>query len=278
MRKINKYLAVMITVLMFFSASTPSASALCTSVMNKSICENGVSTNCKNKNFDLISICLNSKNTSKKALCSNFIYTKELLNKRLISLKLCNKTNTGDCVQSGANCAQSDSDCIKEDTEKTTYDNREDSEPEKNTDTGDKTNNNPEEGNIDKVDYVINEYEREVVRLVNEIRASYGLNNLEINEKLSNVARIKSQDMKDNGYFSHTSPIYGSPFDMMKNFGISYRAAGENIAMGYSTPKAVVDAWMNSKGHRENILKPSFTQIGVGYVSSGNYWTQMFIG
>ena len=92
------------------------------------------------------------------------------------------------------------------------------------------------------------------------------------------MARYKSQDMKDNNYFSHTSPVYGSPFDMMKNFGINYRTAAENIAKGQATPQAVVNAWMNSSGHRANILNPSFTKIGVGYVQSGNYRTQMFIG
>jgi uncharacterized protein YkwD len=83
--------------------------------------------------------------------------------------------------------------------------------------------------------------------------------------------------MRDKGYFSHTSPTYGSPFNMLKSFGISYKSAGENIARGYTTPKAVVDGWMNSPGHRANILNSSFTEIGVGY-ASGNYWTQMFIG
>ena len=84
--------------------------------------------------------------------------------------------------------------------------------------------------------------------------------------------------MHDLGYFSHTSPTYGSPFDMMKSFGISYRAAGENIAKGQTTPAAVVNAWWNSEGHRQNMLNASFTQIGVGYVADGKYWTQMFIG
>ena len=79
-------------------------------------------------------------------------------------------------------------------------------------------------------------------------------------------------------YFSHTSPTYGSPFQMMKAFGLSYRTAGENIAYGQRTPQEVVNAWMNSSGHRANILNSSYTQIGVGYVANGNYWTQMFIG
>lgn len=120
-------------------------------------------------------------------------------------------------------------------------------------------------------------YEKEVVRLVNDIRLQNGLNALSENWELSRVARIKSQDMKDNNYFSHTSPVYGTPFQMIKNFGISYRSAGENIAKGQQTPQAVVNAWMNSSGHRANILNPSYTQIGVGYVAGGKYWTQMFI-
>lgn len=121
-------------------------------------------------------------------------------------------------------------------------------------------------------------YEKEVVRLVNEIRAQNGLKELTYNWELSRVARYKSQDMKDNRYFSHTSPVYGSPFQMMKDFGITYRSAGENIARGQASPRAVVNAWMNSSGHRANILSASFTQIGVGYVADGDYWTQMFIG
>ena len=132
--------------------------------------------------------------------------------------------------------------------------------------------------NIPTTDSSVLSYEKEVVRLVNEIRAKNGLRSLEQDWQLSRVARIKSQDMKDNRYFSHTSPTYGSPFQMMKSFGITYRSAGENIAKGYRTPQAVVDGWMNSTGHRANILNSSFTHIGVGYVESGNYWTQMFIG
>ena len=132
--------------------------------------------------------------------------------------------------------------------------------------------------NIPTTDSTVLDYEMEVIRLVNEIRVQNGLNELTYDWELSRVARYKSQDMKDNKYFSHTSPTYGSPFDMIKNFGITYRSAGENIAMGYKTPQAVVDGWMNSPGHRGNILNSSFTHIGVGYVSSGNYWTQMFIG
>ena len=131
--------------------------------------------------------------------------------------------------------------------------------------------------NIPQNDTSVTNYEQEVVRLVNEIRAKNGLGSLTYDWELSRVARYKSQDMKDKNYFSHTSPTYGSPYQMMQQFGITYRTAGENIAKGYASPQAVVNAWMNSPGHRANILNASYTRIGVGYVASGNYWTQMFI-
>ncbi len=131
---------------------------------------------------------------------------------------------------------------------------------------------------IPGVDATVDAYEKQVVELVNAERTKRGLKPLTMNWELSRVARYKSQDMHDQGYFSHTSPTYGSPFTMIRNFGISYRTAGENIARGYASPRAVVDGWMNSSGHRANILNESFTQIGVGYVASGHYWTQMFIG
>lgn len=131
--------------------------------------------------------------------------------------------------------------------------------------------------NIPTKDASVTDFEQEVIRLVNEIRAENGLKSLNYNWELARVARYKSQDMKDNGYFAHNSPVYGTPFQMIKNFGISFRSAGENIARGYASPQAVVNAWMNSSGHRANILNANYTHIGVGYVSGGNYWTQMFI-
>lgn len=131
---------------------------------------------------------------------------------------------------------------------------------------------------IPQLDSTVASYEAEVIRLVNEIRQQNGLRPLTANWELSRVARYKSRDMLENGYFSHNSPTYGSPFQMITAFGLSYRTAGENIAKGYPTPQAVVNGWMNSSGHRANILNASYKQIGVGYVSSGNYWTQMFIG
>ncbi|MCP1122965.1 CAP domain-containing protein [Bacillus sp. 3103sda1] len=120
-------------------------------------------------------------------------------------------------------------------------------------------------------------FEQKVVDLTNAERAKQGLPALKVDTELSKVARIKSEDMQKNHYFDHTSPTYGSPFDMMKQFGISYRSAGENIAQGQQTPEEVVQAWMNSAGHRANILNSGYTHIGVGYVENGNYWTQEFI-
>lgn len=131
---------------------------------------------------------------------------------------------------------------------------------------------------IPQVDEAVLAYENEVIRLVNVQRSQNGLSPLTANWELSRVARYKSQDMADNRYFSHTSPTYGTPFQMMKSFGLRFRTAGENIAYGQRTPQAVVNAWMNSSGHRANILNASYTQIGVGYVAGGNYWTQMFMG
>lgn len=132
--------------------------------------------------------------------------------------------------------------------------------------------------NIPQVGDAVLQYESEVIQLVNEIRVKNGLKALAANWELSRVARYKSEDMSSDRYFSHTSPTYGTPFQMIQSFGLSYRTAGENIAYGQRTPAAVVDAWMNSSGHRANILNASYTQIGVGYCANGNYWTQMFIG
>ena len=105
--------------------------------------------------------------------------------------------------------------------------------------------------------------EEEVIRLVNVERSKQGLSPLTFDWELARVAKYKSQDMHDRNYFSHTSPTYGSPFDMMKNFGISYKAAGENIAKGQRSAAQVVQAWMNSAGHRANIMSTKYTHIGV---------------
>ena len=126
----------------------------------------------------------------------------------------------------------------------------------------------------------ISAFEQQVVDLTNAERAKAGLSPLKLNVELSRVARIKSEDMRDKNYFDHNSPTYGSPFDMMRKFGISYTAAGENIAAGQTSPQAVVTGWMNSPGHRQNILNSNYTEIGVGYAAGGSYrhyWTQEFI-
>lgn len=124
----------------------------------------------------------------------------------------------------------------------------------------------------------LNAQEREMVEYVNQERTKAGLAPLQVDPDLARVARIKSQDMVDNGYFDHNSPTYGSPFEMMRSFGISYRAAGENIAKNRSVIGAHT-ALMNSEGHRANILNPNFTHIGIGIVESGGMVTvtQMFI-
>ena len=122
-------------------------------------------------------------------------------------------------------------------------------------------------------------YEQKVVELVNVERQKAGLPALKMDSEISNVARAKSKDMAVNNYFAHQSPTYGSAGDMLKQFGISWYAWGENIAAGQRTPEIVVNAWMNSSGHRANILSSNFSKIGVGYVtnSSGRpYWTQIF--
>ncbi|MCA1012775.1 CAP domain-containing protein [Halobacillus halophilus] len=130
-------------------------------------------------------------------------------------------------------------------------------------------------------DYEPSEYEKEVVALVNEERAAEGLKPLEMFNRLSGLAVVKSEDMAEKNYFSHTSPTYGSPFEMMDEFDFSYWAAGENIAAGQRTPEEVVEGWMNSEGHRANILNDQFTHIGVGYIEDsgkyGTYWTQLFM-
>lgn len=147
------------------------------------------------------------------------------------------------------------------------------SKPDTNTDNTTENKPSTPSGNFAS-------FQKEVLDLVNVERTNRGLQPLKFNAELSKVATLKSQDMIDKNYFDHTSPTYGSPFDMMKQFGITYRAAGENIAMGQETPQEVMNSWMNSPGHRKNILNPDFTELGVGIASNGSslYWTQMFIG
>ena len=122
--------------------------------------------------------------------------------------------------------------------------------------------------------------EKEVFDLINKQRAQNGLSALKIDAEVQRVARIKAQDMVDNNYFAHESPTYGTPFQMLKSFKISYNTAGENIA-GNSSNSAAVNAWMNSSGHKANILNGNYNYTGIGVVSSAKYgkvYVQMFIG
>ncbi|HCQ5641327.1 TPA: sporulation protein [Clostridioides difficile] len=165
-------------------------------------------------------------------------------------------------------------------TDKPDNNKPESNKPEDNNNS-DSTNKPDDNNNSGSTSESFSAYQKEVVDLVNIERAKAGLNPLTLDSSISNVATKKSQDMIDNNYFSHNSPTYGSPFDMLKKFGISYKTAGENIAMGQKTPKEVVNAWMNSEGHRKNIMNPNFSKIGVGVAqkSGGSiYWTQIFVG
>ena len=122
--------------------------------------------------------------------------------------------------------------------------------------------------------------EEEMLRLLNGERVQRGLHPLKVDMEITKVARLKSQDMVDNGYFSHNSPTYGSPFDMMKQFGVKYIYGGENLAGNPSVQNAH-DSLMKSEGHRKNILNPNFTHIGIGVREGSRYgkiYTQMFVG
>ena len=152
---------------------------------------------------------------------------------------------------------------------------------ENNNNQGGNIENNNQNNNNSTNTSDFSKEQVEVLNLVNKERAAQGLKPLTLNKELSRVATLKSKDMNDKNYFDHTSPTYGSPFDMMKTFNISYKAAGENIAMGQRTPSEVMTDWMNSSGHRANILNSNFTELGVGIYKGANgtiYWTQMFIG
>lgn len=125
-----------------------------------------------------------------------------------------------------------------------------------------------------------NNFAEQVVTLVNRIRVANGLNKLTTYDKLTEVAQLRAKEIETN--YSHTRPDGTKCFTALEDAGIRSATAGENIAKGYSTPEKVVDAWMNSPGHRANILNPSYTMIGVGYVydeytTDANYWTQVFI-
>ncbi len=150
------------------------------------------------------------------------------------------------------------------------------------TNTGGITSVNTSNSNSNNntVSSSMNADEKEVFDLINKQRTNNGLQPLKVDEEVQKVARIKAQDMVQNNYFSHESPTYGSPFDMLKSFKVSYRTAGENIAANSSNSGAVT-AWMNSSGHKANILNSNFNYTGIGVVSSSKYgkiFVQQFIG
>lgn len=137
----------------------------------------------------------------------------------------------------------------------------------------------PDDNSIPESD--ISQQAKAVLSLVNAEREKQGLSSLTLSDKLTAVANEKARDMAENNYFNHTSPTYGSPFQMLQQYGIRYRSAGENIAAGQRTPEEVMQSWMNSSGHRANILNSSYTEIGIGYYAGGSYgteWVQLFTG
>lgn len=138
---------------------------------------------------------------------------------------------------------------------------------------------NIEDGNNQTDEHAETSQALEVLRLVNAERTKNGLKELILSHTLNGIATEKAKDMRDKNYFSHTSPTYGSPFDMLQRFGVGYRSAGENIASGQKTAEQVMKDWLNSSGHRANILNPNYTELGVGYVEGGQYgtyWVQLF--
>lgn len=126
----------------------------------------------------------------------------------------------------------------------------------------------------------VSQEEQTLLNLINKERANAGLSPLAFDMELLKVARLKAKDMVDNNYFAHQSPTYGSPFDMMKQFGVTFKTAGENLA-GNQTLEGAVKAWMNSPGHKQNILNGNFNYTGLGIVPSSTYGkilVQQFIG
>ena len=136
------------------------------------------------------------------------------------------------------------------------------------------------DGSTNQNTSALTEDEQEVFKLINQKRTENGLSALVMDDELQNVARVKAQDMVDNNYFSHNSPTYGTPFEMIKSYGITYKAAGENIA-GNSSNTGAVNAWMNSEGHKANILSNNYNYTGIAVVKSpvyGKVYVQMFMG
>lgn len=125
----------------------------------------------------------------------------------------------------------------------------------------------------------INSAAFDTIAMVNKERAKKGLKMVKEDPALSKIAQLKAEDMVDNRYFAHVSPLYGKPSEMAVHFGYPTNQVGENIALGYASSRETMDAWMESKGHKDNILLPSYTSIGVGYVEDEDgipYWVHLF--
>ena len=136
------------------------------------------------------------------------------------------------------------------------------------------------EKSVEKNTVSLTEEENKTLELINKYREQNGLNELEPFLELQEVSKLKAEDIVENNYFSHTSPNLGSTFDLIKSQGIKYKVAGENLA-GNITPKRAVEAWINSKTHRENILEDRFEYTGIYVIESevyGKIFVQMFIG
>ncbi len=122
--------------------------------------------------------------------------------------------------------------------------------------------------------------ESELLKLINLEREKNNLPNFEIDNALQNVARLKANDIVQNNYFSHTSPTYGTPFEMLKNNSIAYKTASENIA-GNSSIAGAVESWLNSDTHKENILSTNYNYTGIAVVDSiayGKVIVELFVG
>ncbi|MFF6781092.1 CAP domain-containing protein [Streptomyces sp. NPDC012510] len=115
-----------------------------------------------------------------------------------------------------------------------------------------------------------------VLALVNAERQKAGCAPVTENAKLTKAAQNHSQDMADHQNMSHTGSDGSDMSDRLARVGYRFRSAGENVAAGYGTPESVMDGWMNSPGHRANILNCGFKEIGIGLAQPGNYWTQNF--
>ena len=126
----------------------------------------------------------------------------------------------------------------------------------------------------------LTEEEQEVLNLINKNREERGIKTLKTYSKLQQIAKLKAVDIVTNNYFSHNSPTLGTPFEMLKAYGIDYKISGENLAGNINSERAV-NAWMNSESHRENILEEKYEYTGICVLNSktyGNVYVELFIG